>query len=250
MKAVIVTRYPRVDTPSWKRRLAEGLQGAGFDVAALYSRSHTIDQARAGLKENGLQVLKRYASLRGGSDDSAEGPTTLASWLEHRGARVIYARRLDEPDALEGLRALDPDLLILAGADIVPAAVLEVPQLGTINPHYGLLPGYRGMNVTEWSVFHGDPIGVTVHLVDTGIDTGDILMQEEIPLEPGDTFERLRTRHQDVATRLLVEAAVELRDGTARRVPQRAGEGRQYYRMHPLLRRVAENRLAQAANPG
>lgn len=249
MRAVIVTRYPRVDTPAWKRRLAEDLQDAGFGVAALYSRAHTIDQARAGLKENGLQVLKRYASLRGGGDGAAAS-TTLASWLEERHAPVIYARRLDEPDALSALRALQPDLLVLAGADIVPAAVIDVPRLGTINPHYGLLPAYRGMNVTEWSVFHGDPVGVTVHLVDAGIDTGDILLQEEIPVEPGDTFERLRTKHQEVATRLLVDAAIGLRDGTARRIPQRAEDGRQYYRMHPVLRRVAEARLAQAAGRG
>jgi methionyl-tRNA formyltransferase len=106
------------------------------------------------------------------------------------------------------------------------------------------------MNVTEWSVFHGDPVGVTVHLVDAGIDTGDILLKEEIPVEPGDTFERLRTKHQEVATRLLVDAAIGLRDGTAHRTPQRAEDGRQYYRMHPLLRGVAEARLAQAAAPG
>ena len=250
MRAVIVTRYPRVDTPSWKRRLAQGLEDAGFEIAALYSRAHTIDQARAGLQENGLQVLKRYAGLRRGQDAGADGSTTLASWLEQRDAPVVSARRLDDPDALAALRALEPDLLVLAGADIVPSAVLDVPKVGTINPHYGMLPAYRGMNVTEWSVFHGDPIGVTVHLVDAGIDTGDILLDEQIPIEPGDSFERLRTKHQDVAARLLVEAAIGLRDGTARRVPQRADEGKQYYRMHPLLRRAAEARLAQVAGSG
>jgi methionyl-tRNA formyltransferase len=138
--------------------------------------------------------------------------------------------------------------VVLVGADLVPPPVLAVPRLGTINAHYGLLPAYRGMNVTEWSVLRGDPVGVTVHLVDPGVDTGDILLREEIALEPGETFATLRRKHQDVAARLLVQAALELRDGTARPLPQVPEQGRQYYRMHPSLRRAAEAQLADQAS--
>jgi methionyl-tRNA formyltransferase len=136
---------------------------------------------------------------------------------------------------------------ILVGADLVPAPVLAVPRLGTINAHYGLLPAYRGMNVTEWSVLRGDPVGVTVHLVDAGVDTGDILLQEQIAIEPGETFASLRRKHQEVAARLLVAAALELRDGSARPRAQAPEEGRQYYRMHPLLRERVERKLASGA---
>jgi methionyl-tRNA formyltransferase len=107
------------------------------------------------------------------------------------------------------------------------------------------------MNVTEWSVFNGDQVGVTIHLVDEGIDSGDILLREEIALEPGETLTTLRRKHQDVAARLLVRAALELRDGTATPVAQDPADGRQYYRMHPALRAVAEARLrAQRVDAG
>src|SRR5204862_2560657 len=107
--------------------------------------------------------------------------------------------------SIAGLRQLQPDLLILAGADIVPASVLAVPTAGTINAHYGLLPRYRGMNVAEWSVYNGDPAGVSIHVVDPGIDTGDILASEEIPLDPSETFQSLRAKQQALAARLLLE---------------------------------------------
>jgi len=248
MRAVLVSRFPRVDTPEWKRHVGDGLIAAGFDVVVLYSRAHLVDQARAGLKEDGLGVFRRYATLVGGTSDPTSAPLlTLAGWAEARGVPVVRARRLSDPPVLERLRRLDPALLVLVGADIVPASMLELARVGALNAHYGLLPKYRGMNVTEWSVYNGDPVGVTVHLVDSGIDSGDILVREPIPLAAGETFASLRKKHQQVAARLLVESAVALRDGTANALPQRPQEGRQYYRMHPVLRRLAEARLAAQA---
>jgi methionyl-tRNA formyltransferase len=246
VKALLVSRYPRVDTPEWKRRVAAGLLDAGVDVAVLYSRSTLVDQALAGVREEGLGIVKRYLALRGRADHSA-GPTqSLADWADDRGVEVHRERLLR--DAIPAVRRLRPDLMVLVGADIVPAPLLEVPRLGTINAHYALLPAFRGMNVTEWSVYCGAPVGVTVHLVDTGIDTGPILLREEISVEPAETFPSLRRKHRAVAARLLVRAALELRDGTARPVEQDVDAGRQYYRMHPALRRVAEARLRARAS--
>jgi methionyl-tRNA formyltransferase len=242
MRAVLVSRYPRVDTPEWKQRVGAGLLEAGAQVSVLYSRASLLDQASAGLREEGLGVLRRYLALRGGT---AERPArSLAEWAAERGLAVERVRRLGDAAPLERLA---PDVVVLVGADVVPGALLAVPRLGTINAHYGLLPAYRGMNVTEWSIYHGDPVGVTVHLVDPGIDTGPILLQERIELEPDETFATLRRKHQDVAARLLVRAALALRDGTACPLPQAREHGRQYYRMHPALRGVAEERLRAKA---
>jgi methionyl-tRNA formyltransferase len=246
MRAVLLSRYPRVDTPVWKQRVAAGLLDAGTNLAVLYSHATLVDQVRAGLRENGLGVLRRYVSLRGAR---ADGPRarSLAEWARERDVPVERVRRLDDPAPL---RELAPDVLVLVGAAIVPAPVLAVPRLGTINAHYGLLPAYRGMNVTEWSVLRGDPVGVTVHVVDTGVDTGPILLQEPIPLSPHETFATLRRKHQEVAARLLVRAALDLSDGAVQPEPQALRDGRQYYRMHPALRRVAETRLAAQAARG
>ncbi|HEX4364958.1 MAG TPA: formyltransferase family protein [Solirubrobacteraceae bacterium] len=255
---MLVSRYPRVDTPGWKRQVASELRDAGIEVEVLYSRSSLADQARAGLQEEGLGVFKRYLALRGGSPAAptvAPGSAALAAaenaaqslagWAGEHGLAVHRYDRLGDDDALAAVRASAPDLLLLTGSDIAPASLLSIPRVATINAHYGLLPRYRGMNVTEWSLYHGDPPGVTVHIVDPGIDTGDILLREEIPCEPGATLESLRKLHQAAAARLLVTAALQLRDGTEQRTPQRADEGHQYYRMHRALRARVERDLAQ-----
>jgi folate-dependent phosphoribosylglycinamide formyltransferase PurN len=245
VRAVLVSRFPRVDTRPWKREVASGLLEAGFDLSLLYSRASLLDQAQAGLREEGLGVVRRYLSLRAAEAPGAAPSVSLAAWAEERGIAVDGVRRLAE--AVPALERLAPDLLVLLGADIVPPEVLAVPRVGSINAHYGLLPAYRGMNVTEWSVYCDAPVGVTVHLVDTGVDTGPILLREEIAPAPGDTFATLRGKHQEVAARLLVRAARELRDGTAKPEAQDSAAGRQYYRMHPAVRRAAEARLRTRA---
>jgi hypothetical protein len=254
MKAVIVSRYPRVDTPAWKREVAEGLLAAGIDVAVLYSRSSVTDQARAGLREFGVAgVREKFASLRArGRDSSTQGGDaslrqSLADWARGRALDVAFCARLGDPDCLVWLRAAQPDLLVLAGADIVPPSTLEIPRIGSINPHSGMLPAYRGMNVTEWSVLHDDPVGVTVHMVDPGIDTGDILLREAIRVARGDTLQTIRAKQQQMAADLLVAAAHRIADGTVDASPQRPEDGRQYYRMHPALRALVELKLADGS---
>ena len=252
MRAVLLTRYPRVDTPSWKRRLAQALLDAGFEVGVLYTRSRLRNQVEAGLDEFGASAaVKKFLSLTGGgSHDKGAPPTeSLAAWATARSLPVAYCDRLADEATLQRLRDLAPDVLVLVGADIVPAAALEIPRIATINAHYGLLPAYRGMNVTEWSIYHDDPVGVTVHAVDPGIDTGDILAREEIEVAREETLQTLRAKHQAVAQRLLLETALALRDGRAKRVAQDAADGRQYYRMHPALRAVVERKLAAGYRP-
>lgn len=239
MNVALISRYPRVDTLPWKQRVGEALLEAGMRVSILYSRASIVDHARAGIREEGAGVIRRYLDLRR-SGTQRRPSQSLAAWAEQRGLEVARVSRLRDPAPLA---ALAPDVAVLLGADIAPPSWLSVPRLGTINAHYGLLPEYRGMNVTEWSVLRGDPIGVTVHLVEPEIDTGAILLQERIALEPGDTFASLRRKHQELAAKLLVSATKALANGTARPVPQARDAGRQYYRMHPALRSVAERRL-------
>lgn len=248
MKAVLLSRYPRVDTAAWKRDVARALHEDGIELTIVYSRSRLAEQARAGIAEFGPGVFARYLRARGGSGAvAADAAPSLADWARERDIAIALHDRLGDPDCLQTLRRAEPDLIVLAGADIIPPAVLEIPRLGTLNAHYGLLPRYRGMNVTEWSVYHDDPLGVSVHWVDPGIDTGGIVARETIPVTHGETLADLRPKHQRAAARLLVEASRQALAGTVETVEQRPEDGRQYYRMHPELRRVVESRLARGA---
>ena len=246
MRVTLLSRYPRVDTVAWKRRLAERLAAEGHELSVVYSRATLRDQVEAGLSEFGLAgVARKYADRRPGrGDGDGDGQPSLAAWARERGFAVSEHRRLGDADAVRALRAMAPDVVVLAGADIVPASILAVPRTVTINPHYGLLPRYRGMNVTEWSIFHDDPVGVTVHAVDPGIDTGDLLLQDTIVVDRGETLESLRAKHQEAAERLLGEAVARLAAGELPRVAQRPEDGRQFYRMHPALRQRVEAALS------
>ncbi len=244
MRAVLLSRYPRVDTAGWKRQVARQLLDDGVELAVVYSRSQLTEQVRAGIAEFGTGIAARYLKARRepGTADAAPA-TSLADWADARGIPVARHDRLGDEACLQALRELRPDLAILAGADIVPAAVLEIPRLGTLNAHYGLLPHYRGMNVTEWSVYHDDPVGVSVHWVDPGIDTGAILARTPITVAAGDTLADLRAKHRQAAAQLLVACSRSIAAGTEQPISQQPQDGRQYYRMHPELLRVVERKL-------
>jgi folate-dependent phosphoribosylglycinamide formyltransferase PurN len=238
MKIVLVSRYPQADTPAWKRHLAERLRAEGHELAVLFSRSSMRDIATAGFAEYGLDALRRFISRSPGDPGvgrSAAEPRTLDAWAKCHGVCRHHGVRLDEATTLDWTRAHAPDLLVLVGADIVPQALLEIPRLGSLNPHYGLLPRYRGMNVTEWSIYHDDPVGVSVHAVDPGIDTGPIHMRRSIPVEHGATLESIRAEQRSLSARLLGDTVAALARGTAEPVAQSPDQGRQFYRMHPLL---------------
>ena len=100
------------------------------------------------------------------------------------------------------------------------------------------------MNVTEWSIYNDDPIGVSVHLVDRGIDTGPIVSRTPLRVSAGERLEDLRPRHQEACARLLAQACTALEAGLVEATPQRPSDGRQYYRMHPALLAAVDRKLA------
>lgn len=132
--------------------------------------------------------------------------------------------------ALTGYR---PDLLVIYGFNwILPPEVFGAPRFGTINIHTSLLPRYRGPAPVLWAIRNGDPdLGVTIHRVDEGVDTGPILAQQGgIPLDDDITPERLRARFAPVIRELLTTAL----DQVARGEPGRPQPDRDASRAHLL----------------
>lgn len=172
--------------------------------------------------------------------------TGLAAEVERHGGHFVRVRDANGEECRNALTALDVDILVLAGAPIVRPNILAVPRVGTLNAHQGALPGYRGMNVIEWAILEGDTPAVTVHFVDSGVDTGDIIASEEIGIVAGDSLQSIRARAADKQAELLARAVFAARSRPLPRRAQRQTEGRQYYSMHPRLRAVAERRLAES----
>ena len=115
----------------------------------------------------------------------------------------------DKEDLLK-LKEKGFDLFILFGTSIVKKPLLDIPFLATINIHTSLLPYYKGTAVEFWQLFNEEykHCGVTVHYVDTGVDSGNILLQEKTEVEEGDTFFDLRYRNTNKAIELVPQAVL------------------------------------------
>lgn len=135
---------------------------------------------------------------------------------------VYQPERLKDIDAIEKLRSFAPDLIIVvAYGKILPREVLHIPPLGCINLHASLLPRYRGAAPIHWALLRGEEVtGVTTMYVDEGMDTGDIILQEEVPILPEDNVGTLHDKLADTGARLLLDTVARIKTGTAPRIPQ------------------------------
>ena len=136
---------------------------------------------------------------------------------------------ITQPDSIKNneefraqLTALNPDAIIVVGyGRIIPQWMIDLPRLGNINLHASLLPKYRGAAPIQWAIARGESTtGVTTMRIDAGLDTGDILLQKEIPIQPSDTAESLAPALAAIGADLIVETLRALHAGTIRPRPQ------------------------------
>jgi methionyl-tRNA formyltransferase len=120
------------------------------------------------------------------------------------------------------LTALKPDAIIVVGyGRILPQWMIDLPRLGNINLHASLLPKYRGAAPIQWAIARGEEVtGVTTMRIDAGLDTGDILLQKEIRINPEDTAETLAPTLAAIGADLIVDTLRGLQAGTVRQRPQ------------------------------
>lgn len=148
----------------------------------------------------------------------------LKARAEQAGIPFLVQPDVNDPDFVADVRRRAPDLLVSMSFDqILKRGILAAAPLGVVNCHAGALPFYRGCNPINWAIINGETrFGVTVHAVDEGIDTGDVILQTFAPIGPDDTYaDRLAAAH-GLCADTLHEALVSIADGTARRTPQAA----------------------------
>ena len=135
---------------------------------------------------------------------------------------VFSPARVKNPDAVLRLREEAPDLIVVAAfGQILSKEILELPRYGCVNVHASLLPKYRGAAPIQWAVINGEEkSGVTIMQMDVGLDTGDILLQEEITLDPLETGESLYDKMAKLGGDLLVRALPMIEAGTLTPVKQ------------------------------
>ena len=139
---------------------------------------------------------------------------------------LLQPLKMKDPEFLQALAGWKPDLIAVAAfGRILPPAILSLPPLGCINVHGSLLPKYRGAGPIQWAIVNGErETGITTMLMDEGMDTGAMLLQEAIPITPEDTAGTLSPRLAELGGRLLVETITRLKAGTLMPRPQDASQ--------------------------
>ncbi len=170
------------------------------------------------------------------------------------GVPTLHTESINGPETVAFLRSQAPDIVLVNGTQLLREPVLAlIPAIrhGIVNLHTGLSPYSRGGNCNLYMILEGHPelVGVTVHHIDPGIDSGDIILSAQVPFEADDNFETIDVRSFHLGIELLMQAAHQLAAGMAQRVPQwERGKlflRRTGYTYEPWQRLVA-NRMCEA----
>jgi folate-dependent phosphoribosylglycinamide formyltransferase PurN len=157
---------------------------------------------------------------------------------------VAICNDQNAPNSLARLKAWSPDLIIFSGGNILRKPLLAIPRLGVLNIHLGFLPEIRGMSTPEWSLLNNVPVGITIHFMDSGIDTGPILKRYEYPdALHCDSLPELRNQLIAFGIDKIGEVVAALDRGTLAATPQNhIHKDSQFFVMHEWLQsRAAEH---------
>jgi methionyl-tRNA formyltransferase len=193
----------------------------------LFGDPQGVPQVRAALGDTARVVALVQASTRPGQSNEM---TAIADDLQVPLMMQPSAMSEDHADFVDRVAACEPDFIVVNSYSmILRPQLLATAGKMAVNVHGGLLPQYRGANVTEWALIGEEAeSGVTVHVMDAGIDTGPILGQKKVPLHFTDTWVDARARINDVTEQLLADLLPRLFANDV--LPQPQGEGRHWRR--------------------
>ena len=228
--------------PSWDRKTL-------VRKVAQWGPRESLRYARAKLWPGGAEKPERVRN------------PYLAKYVRHRdgifqnmsdvgrtyGFPVVRCANQNSAEAIERLGQWTPDVAIFTGGNILRERLLAIPRLGVLNSHLAPLPEIRGMNTAEWSLLCGVPLGITIHFMDRGIDTGPILMRREFrDFRDCGSLADLQNRMIGAGVELIGESIAGLEKGTISATPQVAREeDHQYFVVHDALKAEAARRLKQ-----
>jgi methionyl-tRNA formyltransferase len=135
-------------------------------------------------------------------------PPPVKQAAEKLGLPVLQPKSVKDQSFLEIFRKLDPEIVVVAAfGQILPKAIIDFPPLCCLNIHPSLLPKYRGAAPINWAIIRGEAsTGVTIMLMDEGMDSGDILLQEEVAIDANESYGDLHDRLSILGAALLMEA--------------------------------------------
>lgn len=149
--------------------------------------------------------------------------SAVKKYAVENGLPVLQPEKLKDPEFLRQLGALQADLQVVVAFRMLPERVWNMPPMGSVNLHGSLLPQYRGAAPINWAVINGETMtGVTTFKLRHAIDTGDILLQESMPIGENETAGEVHDRMKSIGARVLLETVKGLAAGTLQERPQPA----------------------------
>ncbi len=193
-----LSRIVFMGTPEFAVASLDALVKAGFNIVGVITASDK--PAGRGMKLN-ESAVKKYA-------------------IEH-GLKILQPEKLKNPEFLSELKSLSADLQVVVAFRMLPEVVWNMPPKGTINLHASLLPQYRGAAPINWAIINGEKeTGVTTFKLQHEIDTGNILMQEAIPIGENETAGELHDKMKEIGAGLLAETVKGILEGTLQETSQ------------------------------
>lgn len=153
-------------------------------------------------------------------------PSAVKQVAEERKIPIYQPETLRNPEVINQLEELAPDVIVVvAYGKLLPKEILQIPPKGAVNVHGSLLPKYRGAAPIQRSVLNGDAVtGITTMYLAEGLDTGDMIYQEETAIGENETSSELFLRLAPIGASLLMKTLQAIDQGTAPRIPQREEE--------------------------
>jgi methionyl-tRNA formyltransferase len=169
-----------------------------------------------------VAVVDVPPSWRASTNPAAGAVPSFVQVARQRGVRVLEPSSPNLPEFVDAMRGLAPDLLFAAGySQVLREQILSVPRLLPVNFHASLLPAYRGKHPVFWALRNGERwAGLTVHIMDTGLDTGDILYQVRVRIREQDSVVTLYDRIMDQSVKLVGLLVKDAEEGMLRLRPQ------------------------------
>lgn len=170
-------------------------------------------------RHNILAVISNADKRRGRG--SKKMPTPVKAKAMDMGLPVINAESLNDPALEKQLADLNPDLFVVVAFRVLPPALLEIPQKGSINLHASLLPRYRGAAPIHWAVMNGETeTGCSVFFLEEKVDTGGILLQQKTPIGENETTGDVYNRLKEMGSKLLTRAVDQIQSDEYQIIPQ------------------------------
>ncbi len=171
--------------------------------------------------ENVIAVVTQIDKRKGRGHILSPAPVKVFTMKE--GIKIYQPINIQDFLFLKDLSDMKPDIIVVvAYGRILPLQILKLPSLGCINVHASLLPKYRGAAPIQWSIIKGEKkTGITTMLMDEGLDTGDILLQEETEIIDEDSAETLSKRLSEMGASLLIKTIEGMKKGSLKPIPQR-----------------------------